>query len=259
MHISLVSLVVSAALLLATSQQAPAPSSLKAEIDALNASMTAAFTKDPASVAAFYADDALILGGGQRYHGRAAINGYWSGATMFTGWTLETIEVGGPANAPWYYGRSVLTSSRGTSPTHYIALLRRDASGALKFKADLFVRDRAESGADEAGKVNDAWLSATQRGDAKALGQIFDDAFVIMSSNARTKAQEIADLVPQPGVSIPYFKSEETVTRAFGPIAVTSGILKWEYNGRPFERNYSSISKSTPSGWKIFAQQVTPR
>lgn len=259
MQLSLIAFVVSV-VLAAVPQQAPASNSLRAEIDAVNASMTAAFAKDPASVAAFYADDAAIIGGGQRYQGRAAVDGYWKSATVFTAWTLETIEVGGPANAPWYYGRSVLTGSGGrTSPTHYIALLRRDASGALKFKADLFVRDRGETGAIEAGKINDAWLSATQRGDAKALGDIFDDAFIILSSNARTKAQEIADLVPQPGVAIPYFKSDNTETRAFGAIAVTTGILRWEYNGRPYERNYASISKSTPAGWKIFAQQVTPR
>lgn len=153
----------------------------------------------------------------------------------------------------------MLTGSGGrTSATHYVALLRRDASGVLKFKADIFVRDRAESGTEEAGKINDAWLSATRRGDAKALGEIFDDGFIILSSDARTKVQEIANLVPQPGVAIPYFRSEQTVTRAFGSIAVTSGILKWEYDGRAMERNYSSISKNTPAGWKIVAQQVTP-
>ncbi len=260
MHIPLASLVVAIALAFAPSTQAPAGNSLKTEIDALNAAMTAAFAKDPGSVAAFYADDAAIIGGGQRYQGRAAIDGYWNGASMFTGWTLETLEVGGPVNAPWYYGRSVLAGSSGrNSTTYYIALLRRDSSGALKFKADLFVGARQETGAGEAGRVNDAWLSATARGDAKALGDIFDDGFIILSSNARTKAQEIADLVPQPGVALPYFKSEETVTKAFGPIAVTTGILKWEYNGRSYERHYASVSKSTPSGWKIFAQQVTPR
>ena len=259
MHMLLGCLFLSVGLAFAPVTQAP-PASLKAEIDALNAQMTAAFAKDPGSVAAFYADDSLVLGGGQRFQGRSAVDGYWKGTTGFTSWTLETIEVGGPVNAPWYYGRSVLTGSGGrTSIVHYIGLLRRDASGALKFKADLFVRDRGETGADEAGKITEAWLSATQRGDAKALGDIFDDAFIILSSNARSKAQEIADLVPQPGVAIPYFKSEQTVTRAFGPIAVTSGVLKWEYNGRAYERNYSSVSKSTPSGWKIFAQQVTPR
>lgn len=260
MHIPVAYLVFSAALFLAAPPQAAPASSLKAQIDALNASLTAAFMKNPGSAAAFYADDAAVIGGGQRFQGCAAIDAYWKGTTGFTSWTLETIEAGGPANAPWYYGRSVLSGASGrTSVVYYIGLLRRDASGALKFKADVFVGGRAESGTDEAGKINDAWLSATQRGDAKALGEIFDDGFIIFSSNARTKAQEIADLVPQPGVAIPYFKSEGTVTRAFGPIAVTSGVLKWEYNGRAMERNYASVSKNTPAGWKIVAQQVTPR
>jgi hypothetical protein len=76
-----------------------------------------------------------------------------------------------------------------------------------------------------AGQGNDAWLNAVARDDTKALGDILDDAFIIMSSTARTKAREIADLVPAPGVALPYFKSEHTITRAFGTIAVTTGIL----------------------------------
>ena len=244
--------------LFVTAQQ-PVGSALKQDIDALNAAMTSAFSRDPGSVAAFYADDAAIIGGGQRYQGRSAVDAYWKGASMFTGWTLETLETGGPANAPWYYGRSVLAGQGGrSSETYYIALLRRDGSG-LKFKADMFVRSREDGGADEAALITNAWLKAVERGDAKALGDTFDDAFVMLSSNARTKAEEIADLVPTPGVALPYFKSENTVTRAFGTIAVTTGILKWEFNGRPFERNYASVSKKTPAGWKIFAQQVTPR
>jgi ketosteroid isomerase-like protein len=260
MHISLACLVLSTAFSFTLAPQAPAANNLKAEIDSLNAKMTAAFAKDPGSVAAYYTDDALVSGGGQRFQGRAAVDGYWKGTTGFTGWTLETLDVGGPANAPWYYGKSVLTGTGGrTSVVHYVGLLRRDSSGELKFRADMFVRDRGETGADEGGKITEAWLSATQRGDAKALGEIFDDGFIILSSTARNKAQEIADLVPQPGVTLPYFKSEQTVTKGFGQLAVTSGILKWEYNGRAMERNYTSVAKNTPAGWKIVAQQVTPR
>ena len=51
--------------------------SLHSEIAALDASMVAAFTRDPSSVAAFYTDDAAIIGGGQRYQGRAAVDEYW--------------------------------------------------------------------------------------------------------------------------------------------------------------------------------------
>ena len=78
-----------------------AQQSLKQETEGLLASMVAAFKADPSSVAKFYADDATIVGGGQRASGRAEIDRYWAGATVFVDWTLEVTEVGGEGASPW--------------------------------------------------------------------------------------------------------------------------------------------------------------
>jgi ketosteroid isomerase-like protein len=239
----------------------PAPAaSLRTEIEALNAAMTAALTREPAAVAAFYADTAAIIGGGQRLQGRAAVDEYWKGATMFEKWTLETLETGGPAHAPWQYGRSVLHGRSGRSmETYFVGLLRRTPGGELKFAVDAFTRERQEGGAEEAGLVIDAYVKAVERADAKALGDLLDDQFVIISgSGARNKAQEIADLVPSSGATSEYFRSDDTRTRGFGALAVTTGVLRWKFGGRVFERNYSAISVKRGSVWKILAQQVTP-
>lgn len=239
---------------------ATAVQGLRGEIESLNQAMLAAFKSTPASVAVFYTDDAAVIGAGQRHQGRAAIDAYWASNTMFKAWTIEVLEHGGPNDAPWQYGRSVVTGQSGRSmETYFIGLLLRQASGQLRFRADVFVRDRSTGRTEDAERVTAAWLNAVERGDATALNDLFDSQFIILSpSGARDKAQEIADLVPTAGVALPYFRSRDTQTRAFGSIAITTGVLEWEFNGRRNARNYASIAADRGAGWKIVAQQITP-
>jgi ketosteroid isomerase-like protein len=235
--------------------------SLRQDIEKLNAAMVAALKSDPAGVAAFYGDNAIVVGGGQRYQGRTAIDNYWKSATTFNDWSLEVIESGGPANAPWQYGRSVLTSRSGNkAETYFLGLLRRSPAGDLKFYVDAFTRNRGDSGSEDAGRAFDAYLKAVENADAAALQTVLDDQFLIVSgSNARNKAEEIADLVPGSGMKSEYFRSDNTVTRGFGALAVTTGVLKWRYGGRDFERDHATISVIRNANWKILAQQVTTR
>lgn len=114
--------------------------SLKQETESLFAAMVAAFKSDPPSVARYYTDDATILGGGQRSSGRAEIDRYWVGATMFADWKLEVIEVGGDGPSPWVRGRSTLAGRSGrTMVTEFIGLLRRQGDGTLRFHVDMYV------------------------------------------------------------------------------------------------------------------------
>ena len=114
--------------------------STRAEVDALHSAMVAALKRDPASVARFYADDASILGGGQRSVGREQIDQYWRQATMFVDWTLETLEVGGDPGAPWVRGRSTLVGQSGRRMvTDYLAVLKRQSDGQLKYYIDMYV------------------------------------------------------------------------------------------------------------------------
>jgi ketosteroid isomerase-like protein len=154
---------------------------LRKEIDALNAAMVAAFKRDPASVAAFYTDDGLIVGGGQRAEGRDAINGYWKSAAMFSGWTLETLETGGSTDAPWQYGRSVVTGTGGrTMETFFLGLLRRQASGELKMSVDAYSRERRSPAPAERQRITDTWLKAS-RGDAIAVKLIRSNPLALLA------------------------------------------------------------------------------
>ena len=135
-----------------SAQQAPAkapprgqsaPAALRAEVEALNAAMVAAFKRDPASVARFYADDATIVGGGARSEGRAEIDRYWAAITGFADWTLEVLEVGGSRDAPWQHGRSVLTGRDGrTQAVEFLGVMKRDRGGRLRFYIDMYVPAR---------------------------------------------------------------------------------------------------------------------
>lgn len=113
--------------------------SLRREIEQLHERMVAALKQDPASVARFYTDDAQIVGGGARHVGREQIDRYWAGGAMFADWKLETLEVGGSADAPWMHGRSTLTGKSGrTMATEFVGVLRRGADGTLKYYIDLY-------------------------------------------------------------------------------------------------------------------------
>jgi ketosteroid isomerase-like protein len=242
-----------------TGARQPSPE-LRKDVDALLAGMVAAFKGDPAAVGAFYTDAAAIVGPGQRYQGRATIDNYWKNATGFADWSLDTLDTGGHADAPWVYGRSVLLSKSGRKmETYFVGLLRRAPSGDLKFQVDAFTGQRGDGGEEDAGRAFTAYLAAVEKADAGALRTLLDDQFVIISSTARNKAEEIADLVPQSGGSAEYFRSDETRTRGFGALAITTGILKWKFGGRELQRNHSTITVKRGAEWKILAQQVTPR
>jgi hypothetical protein len=168
----------------AAAQQTPSAAALRKEIDGFNASMVAAFKQNPASVASLYTDDGLIVGGGRRSQGRAAVEEYWKGAAMFSDWRLETLESGGSVEAPWLYGRSVIVSRSGsTMETFFLGLLRRQPAGDLKMQVDAYSRERKTIGAPESARITDTWLKAV-RGDTNALKVVSEDPLSILVTPA---------------------------------------------------------------------------
>ena len=125
------------ALVLVTPLGAQTP--LRREVETLFSDMTAALKANPASVAKFYTDDAMIAGGRLRVTGREAVDKYWAGTTGFTDWKLEIIEVG-DGTTPWVRGISTLVSSSGrNSVTEFLGLLKRGADGKLRFYVDMYI------------------------------------------------------------------------------------------------------------------------
>jgi len=119
-------------------------STLRAEVQALNTAMVAAFNKDPATVARFYADSARIVGPErQTVKGRAAIDKYWAGIRKPATWTLEVVDVGGSRAEAYQVGVSSLTSTssdgrQGTYVCDFVVIWKRQADGTLRIVLDLY-------------------------------------------------------------------------------------------------------------------------
>jgi ketosteroid isomerase-like protein len=147
----LISALVVAVVPCATSAQEPPAgvtgprAALWREIRAVNDSMEAAFNRgDMRAVAAFYADDSKLAGGGDVVEGRAAVDAYWGRLGGRGGtWRLEVFEVGGSRDLAYQRGRSHLTlrSADGrerTSVVDFVVVWRRNAEGGLRIWLDLY-------------------------------------------------------------------------------------------------------------------------
>lgn len=104
----------------------------------LLADMVAAFRANPASVAKFYTDDAMIAGGRMRVTGREAVDKYWGGVSGYSDWKLEIIEVG-DGTTPWVRGISTLVGTERNSVTEFLGLLKRGTDGKLRFHVDMYI------------------------------------------------------------------------------------------------------------------------
>lgn len=159
LHVTLLSASLATVVLVAmeTSTTIPAPpnatlaspiaatdSTLRAEVEALNAAMVAAFNKDPSAVARFYADSARIVGPRRAtVRGRADIDRYWAGIRKPATWTLEVVEVGGSRAEAYQIGVSSLASTgaggrQGSYVCDFVVIWKRQSDGTLLIALDLY-------------------------------------------------------------------------------------------------------------------------
>jgi ketosteroid isomerase-like protein len=115
-----------------------AQSPIRREVETLLADMMAAFKANPASVAKFYTDDAMVAGGRLRITGREAVDKYWAGVAGYSDWKLEVIEVG-DGTTPWVRGVSTLVGAERNSVTEFLGLLKRGTDGRLRFYVDMYI------------------------------------------------------------------------------------------------------------------------
>jgi ketosteroid isomerase-like protein len=108
------------------------------EVEQLLSDMMTAFKADPASVAKYYTDDAMVAGGRMRITGRDAVDKYWAGVAGYKDWKLEVIEVG-DGTTPWVRGISTLVGAERNSVTEFLGLLKRGSDGKLRFYVDMYI------------------------------------------------------------------------------------------------------------------------
>lgn len=237
---------------------------VRAAVDSLLHSMVLAFKADPASVRHFYTDSSAILTSGNRWVGRAAVDGYWSQGMQNATWQVETLDAGGTVDAPWVAGRSNLASpTQGVSLTEFVGLLARGADGTLRFRVDAYGGldgAHAASAADEAAirGLDSLWAKVYATHDtAKAL-ELYATSLVFLSANGqqKTRAEEMADIRSSPGLTMEYFRTTPAVVKTFQRMAIVEGRAEWKFamNGRAREvsRHYTAIySRGGPLGWRI--------
>lgn len=138
-------LVLAGLLLPALSQaQSSELAAIRTEVEAVNRAMEAAFNcGDMLAVAGFYADDATMMGPGQRIRGRENLNRYWQSIPNPKSWKLDVFEVGGSKDEPWQLGRSTLVSGSPSGQEHtsivdFIVLWRRQSDGQLRIHVDMY-------------------------------------------------------------------------------------------------------------------------
>lgn len=240
---------------------------LRKQVEALHAAMVSAFTADPASTAKFYTDDAGVVGGGMRVVGRTGVDNYWKSVGPGSTWKLEVLDVGGIPEAPWVHGRSILTSASGrVSPTEFIGLLQRGLDDQLRFRVDAYAGGPATARpGDEAAvrKLDSLWASLYAQHDTASAIQLYSESLVFLSADGRhkTRAEELGDIRPAPGLTMEYFRSNPTTVKTFDRVAVVGGTASWRFamNGTPrqIERPYTAIyGRGGPLGWRILAVQM---
>jgi ketosteroid isomerase-like protein len=117
---------------------------LRTEIEAINRQMEGAVAGgDMLAVAAYYADDARLIGPrGQEVRGRSAIDTYWSRIQGAKAWQLEAFEIGGGVNQAYQFGRSTLVQTLPTgerkSVTDFVVIWKRGQDGRLRIALDFY-------------------------------------------------------------------------------------------------------------------------
>ena len=111
-------------------------------------------------------------------------------------------------------------------------------------------------------QLNDEWVKALVRRDAKTLERIMADDFVFTYPlEGDDKAQFISDVVSG-DLFVEYLNREDVSVRIWGGTAVLTGrdSAKWIYQGREFIGQYKIIHiySSRNDSWQLVAVQACP-
>ena len=119
----------------------------RAEVDEINRRFTEAFERgDAASVAALYAEDAVVLPpDAPMISGRAVIEEFWRGlmAAGARGVNLATLRLAGSGDVLHEVGRATITiqpegGETNTQTVKYVVVWERDRAGGLALAVDMW-------------------------------------------------------------------------------------------------------------------------
>ena len=121
----------------------------------------------------------------------------------------------------------------------------------------------AQTAADSIRALDAAWARSYATHDTTLALDLFADDFVATSTNGTLKdwRGELADIRPQPGLVMDYFRTHDVVVRMHGRTVVVTGLAEWKFtfNGRVSEvrRRYTSVFvPGGPLGWRMAALHI---
>jgi ketosteroid isomerase-like protein len=106
--------------------------------------------------------------------------------------------------------------------------------------------------------LDSIWARNYARNDTVTADKLMAPDFFMTSGNGRvkTKAEEMGDIRPSPGLRMLYFRTEGVHVHVYGEAAVVSGFASWsfEQNGRTptTRRRYTAVyTRGGPLGWML--------
>ena len=117
--------------------------------------------------------------------------------------------------------------------------------------------------ADTIRRLDSLWARMYQTNDTVTADKLYADDVVITATQGtlKTKAQEMADVRPYPGMTVDYFRTTGAEVRLLGTAAVVTGQAEWKFtsNGNASEvrRRYTMVyARGGPLGWRIVAMHI---
>jgi ketosteroid isomerase-like protein len=109
-------------------------------------------------------------------------------------------------------------------------------------------------------RLDSLWAQMYARHDTVLARSLYAEDLVFTSANGNQKnrEQELADVRPQPGLVMDYFRTTPTQVRVHDGAAVVTGTAEWRFtwNGetREVKRGYTIMySRGGAHGWRILA------
>ena len=109
-------------------------------------------------------------------------------------------------------------------------------------------------------RLDSAWARAYATHDTSLALALYADDLIVTGSNGsvRGRSGEMADIRPQPGLQMSFFRTTDVAVRAHPGVAVVAGVAEWQFtlNGQvtTLRRRYTSVFVAGgPLGWRIVA------
>lgn len=121
----------------------------------------------------------------------------------------------------------------------------------------------AQSVADSLRSLDSLWARTYAQHDTALADRLLADRLVVTSGSGalKSKADEIGDVRPAPGLKMQYFRTTDVRVEVYPQTGIVTGLAEWAfaYNGveRSMRRRYTAVYVRGGSlGWHLAALQI---